>query len=99
MAKNWQQLLFASFVIIILFTIADYYAHQYLENKYNLDVVGGQYYFNKVLYGTPVLFIALLLIDQIITLSYYNRIYAISAVLHYVLLTPLIYFAEKRGYI
>lgn len=122
MAKDWQQLLFASFVIIIIFTIADYYSHKYLEDKYDLDVVGEQYYFNKILYGTPWIFFALLSIDKIITLSYYHRIYVISSivvwslqfrylyqynskfnftilVLHYILLTPIIYFAEKRGYV
>lgn len=85
------KLIFAAFLIIILFTIADYMGHYYLEKNYELEKVPDTYYRNKIIYGFIILILTLLIIDKTInTTSYNTRIFVISSIV--VILLQLRYY-------
>lgn len=57
MKMNFKQ--FENIVIIILiFTLLDFLGHIYLEKNYSLEKIPDNYFLNKVLYGVPILVIA-----------------------------------------
>lgn len=122
MAKDWKKLLFASVVIIIIFTTIDFFSHQYLEKNYQLEKVPSYYFQHKVLYGIALLFLTLMFLDNFITLKYYPKIFVTAAIvvlalqfqystlyslrfnyivllLHYLILSPLLYIAETKNYL
>lgn len=51
-------------LIILLFTALDYVGHSILETSYQLDKVPASYFTNKILYGIPILLIAVWLWDK-----------------------------------
>lgn len=80
MTQNIKNLLIISIVIVLAFTALDFLGHKYLEQQYNLDVVPTQYFTNKIIFGTAILFGALLIIPKN-KFSDYTRVSIIAAIL------------------
>lgn len=80
MTELTSRLFFGVAAIIIIFTLADYFGHTYLEKNYNLSKVPSYYYSHKIYFGVPILLIAILLIDYFNSLTEYPRIFMLTAV-------------------
>ena len=59
--KDYINLFFITLAIIIIFTILDYFTHQ-LSSEY---AVPGYYFTNKIIYGTLIGFLVLILSNKI----------------------------------
>lgn len=102
------------FAAILLFTGLDYLGHAYLEKNHSLEQVPQDYYKNKLIYGTIILFFASYLhkkgisIVTLITIlalqlqyfKYYSATFNIYVlVLHYISLGLILYLFRKNGWI
>ena len=70
----------AVIVIISAFTLLDYLGHQYLQKNSGLDVVPQQYYTNKIIYGSILLFVGVMFIDKITNPSGYLRVFWLTSI-------------------
>lgn len=110
-------------LIIVIFAVVDFFGHKYLEKNSHLEVVQDRYFINKLIYGIPLLLVAvfavgffatslqlyqrILLMTLIVVLGIQFRYYLLYSlrfnfyvvVMHYLILAPLIYFAEEKKWL
>lgn len=67
-------------IIISAFTLLDYIGHQYLQKNSGLEVVPQQYYTNKIIYGSILLFAGIIFIDKITNSSGYLRVFWLTSI-------------------